>query len=103
MSARLAERRHQEVRRSVDHLWLIREIGSAVDHAEQLDHALDTVEFADLLLEHAEAVEDHELSRLLRGRDVEVFADLADEVVLTILATRALAGEVDEVAGPHRV
>src|SRR5207244_2739882 len=84
----IAERRDQQVRRAVDDLRLIGEVGRAVDHAEQLDHAFDLVQVADLLLENAETVQHHQLRRLAPGFHVEVLAQLADVVVLTVLAPR---------------
>jgi hypothetical protein len=64
---------------------------------------LTTVEVADLLLEDAEAVQDHQLRRLSPGFDVEVLAQLADVVVLAVLAPRTLPRGEHQVAGANRV
>ena len=77
---------------------MIGELGHGVDHAEQLDHALDAVEVAYLLLEAAEAVQHYELGRLPPSLDIDILAHLAPIHELAV-AARPVTRDEDQVAG----
>ena len=94
---RSAEDLDEEVGRAVRDRRLLPEIRVGVDEHEQLDHALHTVELADLLLQAREQVHDRERGGRLPGRDVDLAAELAlvDELAV---AVRAVARDEDNAA-----
>src|SRR5882762_8051093 len=95
--ALIAEHFDEQVRAAVDDLGLVGELGRAVHHAEQLHHALDAVEAAELGLHHREQREPDRARVLVALLDAELGAELA------LHRARAFAGEKQQVAGAHRV
>jgi len=94
--ALLTEQVQQQARSTVhDHMLLV-EARGAIDEAQELDDATDTIEVADLFLKGAQAVDDTEPGGLLRGRYIYVRADLTRDYAIRANGTRA--GDEHEVA-----
>ena len=69
----------EELTGSVDDGGLLVEVGGAVDHPEEFDHAADPVECAEGVFHGGEDAEGGQLGRLVAGVDVVVVSQLALE------------------------
>jgi xanthine dehydrogenase large subunit len=98
----LAEHLDEEVRAAVHHRRVVGELGHGVDHPEQLDDSSNSIEVAQLLLEHREQLQPDEtgVRRRLFGRDVG--ADLA-LWRLAVGRHRHVARKKQQVPGAHGV
>src|SRR5438094_9814451 len=101
LADRLAEHFHHQVGEAVDHLRLLAEAVGRVDHAEHLHHALDLVEAPQRRAGGGEQVEADLARRLVALLHGELAADLAGQRRLAVGAHRAVAGEIEQVAGAN--
>src|ERR1043166_2869262 len=67
-----------QVAEAVDHLGLILEVGSSVDHAECLDEPLHLVETAEFRLDNSENVEPNFARSGFALRDIEILSKPPD-------------------------
>ena len=92
----------EKVRRSVGDQRRVAEVGRGVDHGQQLDDSAHLVEVADGPFQVGEQVQ-HGLTgavvALLHG---DIPAELADVQQSAAGQARTGAGQVDQVAGPHK-
>ena len=100
LSDRLAEHLNHQIGKPVHHLGLVAETLGRIDHAENLDDALDAIEAAERG-PHLSQHDDPGLARrLVALLDGEVLPDLAFE---RPLGARRIAGEKQQLPGLHGV
>src|SRR6266508_1342445 len=102
MPAAIAEHRDEEIGTAVDHFRLLAEFRRGVDHAQELDDALDAIEVAQFGLHDGDQAQAGLAGVLVALLLREVATDLADRQRMAG-QTGALAGEIEQVAGAHGV
>src|SRR5205823_11787291 len=97
MAALFAEQLDQEIRCSVDHLWLPRKPEIAVDHTQHLYDSRHPIEGSDLSPQCCQEVQHREPSRLLGIGHGHTALDLS-EIAVFAVTVGPVVGQENKVA-----
>src|SRR5579859_7272967 len=88
---------HEQVRAAVDHLWVVRELGYRIDHAEELYDASYPTKIAQVMFENREQIDRCDARVLVRVLDRDTPADFPS-VQRAICLAGTLAGDEQQIA-----